>query len=266
MSYNKMDTNRLLVRLVLMPTLLALSACGTIKQWFPDKEKDYQHTTEIPDLVLPPDLSNPRALTLKPIAPTGPEAVAEVAPDAVESYSQAAGTTVAKQNEIAPDAPAGPVGLEPSGLLPAAEETSSPVDDGGGPAIGRTAPYQVEKINADGEGLRIHVLFSDAWRVVDKALGRKSIEVTDKNEQEQQFAVRYDPDEHDIQDGSFWDEVGFFLYGTKRKEKAYFITLHDDGQWTGLRVLDEEKKPAKDAGAAELLQLLEETIRSDLAR
>ncbi len=37
--------------------LLAVSACSQIKSYFPDKEKDYQFKTEIPELVLPPDLS-----------------------------------------------------------------------------------------------------------------------------------------------------------------------------------------------------------------
>ena len=37
--------------------LLNLSACSHIKALFPDKEKDYQLTSEIPDLVIPSDLT-----------------------------------------------------------------------------------------------------------------------------------------------------------------------------------------------------------------
>ena len=37
--------------------ILSLSACGGIKSYFPDKEKEYQLTSEIPDLVVPDDLS-----------------------------------------------------------------------------------------------------------------------------------------------------------------------------------------------------------------
>lgn len=33
------------------------SGCSTIKSWFPDKEKDYQFRTEIPELVLPKELA-----------------------------------------------------------------------------------------------------------------------------------------------------------------------------------------------------------------
>ncbi|MDP3333928.1 MAG: hypothetical protein Q8S55_18390, partial [Methylococcaceae bacterium] len=38
--------------------LFNLSACTTIKEAFPDKEKDYQFTTEIPKLIIPADLAN----------------------------------------------------------------------------------------------------------------------------------------------------------------------------------------------------------------
>ncbi len=37
---------------------LGLSSCGHIKGYFPDKEKDYQLTTEIPELIVPPDLTD----------------------------------------------------------------------------------------------------------------------------------------------------------------------------------------------------------------
>jgi len=256
---------RLIVRLALMLALLALSACSTIKQWFPDKEKDYQHTTEIPELVLPPDLIKRQApMSPSMVAPAAPEPVAAVAPDPGEPDRQSARTTVERQDETPPDRLTGFAPSEPS---PPEDELSGPVNAGEEPALSRTVSYQVEKLTADGEnGLRIHAPINHAWRAVEKALGRKSIEVSDRDEQEKQFAVRYDPDEHGIKDSSFWDEVNFFLYGLKGNEKAYFITLLDGGQWTDLRVLDEESKPAQDAGAAELIRLLEETIRSDFDR
>lgn len=37
--------------------LLALPACSSVQGFFPDKEKEYQLTSEIPDLVVPDDLS-----------------------------------------------------------------------------------------------------------------------------------------------------------------------------------------------------------------
>lgn len=45
---------------LLIGTLIALNlaACSHVKSVFPDKEKDYQLITEIPELVVPADLSN----------------------------------------------------------------------------------------------------------------------------------------------------------------------------------------------------------------
>ena len=38
--------------------VLNLTACGGMKNYFPDKEKDYQLTTEIPELKIPADLTD----------------------------------------------------------------------------------------------------------------------------------------------------------------------------------------------------------------
>ena len=42
--------------LISAAALSALSACSYVKTLFPDKEKDYQYTTEIPPLIWPDDL------------------------------------------------------------------------------------------------------------------------------------------------------------------------------------------------------------------
>ena len=51
-----------------------LSACSYIKNLFPDKEKDYQFTTEIPPLTIPPDLAG-GSITNAPAASATTEAV-----------------------------------------------------------------------------------------------------------------------------------------------------------------------------------------------
>jgi len=62
---------------------LALSACSTIKSYFPDKEKDYQFTTEIPVLILPPDLDT-KAAPAVPSTPSTSDTVAKVVEEAAE--------------------------------------------------------------------------------------------------------------------------------------------------------------------------------------
>jgi outer membrane protein assembly factor BamC len=65
-----------------------VTACSYIKSYFPDKEKDYQFTTEIPPLKLPPDLdknaelSAPAADSAEPVP--GQSAAAPAEPSAEE--------------------------------------------------------------------------------------------------------------------------------------------------------------------------------------
>jgi outer membrane protein assembly factor BamC len=63
--------------LISVAILLNLSACSVIKSYFPDKEKDYQFTTEIPDLIVPPDLA--------PNSPAKAPAIAAPVAQAVEA-------------------------------------------------------------------------------------------------------------------------------------------------------------------------------------
>jgi len=62
-----------------------LSACVNIKSYFPDKEKDYQFTTEIPELQIPEDLSNNRIHYGSTIRPSQPSIISPVIPHASEN-------------------------------------------------------------------------------------------------------------------------------------------------------------------------------------
>ena len=68
--------------LISLLVCLQLSACSRIKAYFPDKEKDYQLTREIPSLSLPPDLKD-NAVQFAP-AP-----VVEIAPPVYQQTSDA---------------------------------------------------------------------------------------------------------------------------------------------------------------------------------
>jgi outer membrane protein assembly factor BamC len=66
--------------LIVIAVILAnVPACSTIKNLFPDKEKDYQFTTEIPPLTLPADLGENSILNTPVAAPVA-EAAEDVAP------------------------------------------------------------------------------------------------------------------------------------------------------------------------------------------
>lgn len=234
--------------------LFNLSACGYVKSLFPDKEKDYQYTTEIPPLILPDDLKKNHipGVPAPSVPPLGADAA--VPPVAANDHLETAASAAPTINEPAVTPPA-PVEDAAPAALPESES-----------AIPDTA-ITVERVKFDdGENrLRINVPFTRAWRIVNKALSRKSIEVTGRNQEAGLFTVEYDPDEQKVEDGSYWDEVVFMFSGIQSNEKTYLLKLAENNQQTDIVVVDEDQQLLSDAASFKLLTLLEETIKADLA-
>ena len=183
--------------LISAAVLSTLSACSYVKSLFPDKEKDYQYTTEIPPLILPADLKKNQIPGVTTSAPSAPplsaDADAAVPPVAVNAPVEEAASAAPAINESAVTPPT------------ASKRATSPESE---PVIPDTA-ITVERVKFDnGENrLRINVPFTRAWRIVNKALSRKSIEVTERNQEARLITVQYDPDEQKVEDGSYWDEL-----------------------------------------------------------
>ena len=238
--------------------LFNLSACSYVKSLFPDKEKDYQYTTEIPPLILPDDLKKnqipdvPTSASSTPSSPSpSTDADATVPPVAVNTPASAA--QAINESTATPPAPV-------EDRAPAASPESEPI-------VPDTA-ITVERVKFDtGENrLRINVPFTRAWRIASKALSRKSIEVTERNQEEGLFTVQYDPDEQKVEDGSYWDEVVFLFGGIQSNEKTYLLKLEKNNQQTDIVVVDEDQQLLSDAASFKLLTLLQETIKADLAK
>jgi len=208
--------------LIIVMVSANLSACTYIKNLFPDKEKDYQFTTEIPPLTIPPDLAG-GSITNVPAASAAPTADA----------------------------------------APAADPSPEPA-----PTVERKL-IQVELVNADQgtKRLRIGAPPLTAWRMVGKALSRKFMEITSRNQEEGMFRVLYDPNSKEVEDGGIWDEVVFFLKGFEANEQEYVLKLvENDSQQTDVVILDKEQKPIADEASLSLLTLLHDTIKADLAK
>ena len=58
--------------------LLNVSGCTYIKSLFPDKEKDYQYTTEIPPLIIPEDLKKSQIPSLTSSKPASATAMSDL--------------------------------------------------------------------------------------------------------------------------------------------------------------------------------------------
>ncbi len=207
-------------RLLIAALPLVLSACSTIKNYFPDKEKDYQFTTEIPALILPADLDRQAAPAPAPAPASTTDSVAKLVEEAAEVV----------------------------------ESVINPKD------------IKAELVKFDnGEArLRIGASMTRAWREVGRALSRRSLEVTYRNQEEGLFRVQYDPDEQAVEDGSFWDELVFIFQGMRGgNEKEYSIKLVENKQQTEVAVLDENLQPLSEGAGLRLLTLLQETINAN---
>jgi outer membrane protein assembly factor BamC len=238
--------------------LFNLSACSYIKSLFPDKEKDYQYTTEIPPLILPEDLKKNQIPGVpKPVSsssPLGVNADTAVPAVAVNAPVEQAASTAPAINKPA---------VTPTAS--AAETTPAPSAESE-PVVPDTA-ITVDRVKFDdGQNrLRINVPFTKAWRIINKALSRKSIEVTERDQEARIITVQYDPDEKKVEDGSYWDEAVFMFSGIQSNEKTYLLKLEESNQQTDIVVVDEDQQLLSDAASFKLLTLLQETIKADLA-
>ena len=243
---------KLITLLISVAALSELTACSYIKSLFPDKEKDYQYTTEIPPLTLPADLNNtliPGAHPKAPAPSLGLDVTA-MPPVAVNTPEEAITAASALDKTAVPVEKASPAAASP-----------------GSEAEVQDTAIIVERVRLDGGNnlLRMNVDFGRAWRTVSKALSRKAIEVTERNQETKIITVQYDPDEQKVEDGSYWDEMVFLFKGIQNNEKTYLLKFEENNQQTDIVVVDEDQKPLSDEASSKLLTLVEETIKADLA-
>lgn len=242
---------KLITLLISVAALSELTACSYIKSLFPDKEKDYQYTTEIPPLILPADLNNTRIPGAHPTASArSVGADAAVLPAAVNTPKEAVTAASALDKPAAPVEKASPAAASP-----------------GSEAEAQDTAIIVERVRLDSGNniLRMNVDFGRAWRTMSKALSRKAIEVTERNQDTRIITVQYDPDEQKVEDGSYWDEMVFLFKGIQSNEKPYLLKFEENNQQTDIIIVDEDQKPLSDEASSKLLILLEETIKADLA-
>ncbi len=131
------------------------------------------------------------------------------------------------------------------------------------------AAASVKYLQFDGgaERLRINAPIEFAWRYVNKALGRHSIEILERNEAEHFIKVNYDPDRKKLQDDSFWDEIVFIFGDDPNQETEMVIRLAEtQARATDIIVVQEEDDDETLSRARQLLLLLRTTIHQDLAQ
>ena len=233
-------------------TTVILAGCSYLQSYFPDKERDYQYTTEIPMLNWPAELRKNQSAGN----------ASEVSPPATNLESGEAGTDT--ENAMPPPT---------ADKAPEATSTAAP-DTANTPVTPISATDEKDTVSSvellkydDGESrLRLDAGFSKSWRVVSKALSRKSIEVTERNHDQGLFTVQYDPDEKRVKDESLLDEISFIFKGIDINDREFVLKLEAYDQHSDVIVLNEEHLPMlNDDVALRLLKVLADSIKADLA-
>ena len=210
--------------------MTGLSACSTIKSWFPDKERDYQFTTEIPELTVPEDLKRKGLASLSPhpVATPEPEGVSRYATETTESATDNT-TQVAQPAEG--ENPAEPVTVTTS---------------------------------TSGSSLQIDQSKTQATRMVGRALSRKKLEVVERNIDKGYFYVKFDPNAVQATDDSIWDELNFLFGDDPSQEEEYRISVQQIGpELSQVIVQDTQEKTLSTKTANALLELITDAINED---
>lgn len=218
-----------------------LNGCSS---WFPDKQKQYQYSSEIPPLEIPPDL------------------LADSVEGAVRGRRPA---------EAAIDTGRSPEDT-PSAEKPA--ETPSPetaaTDSSSGfatpdPHSGsrRSAPSGATLAqNVDDVPLvEIDESFALAWNDVSKALGRIEVEVTDQNRTEGLYFVYFSA-EQNVKDTGIWGDMKALFGSGPEPAQEFQVKLEEKGAATMISVLDKDGKPQTEGQGLELLKRLHQTLLS----
>jgi outer membrane protein assembly factor BamC len=234
---------------------VVLAGCSYVKSLFPDKERDYQYTTEIPMINYPADLRKNQSVG----------SVSESSPLAAPVEGSETNANIDSSDQPPANNTSSDTAPASSAAAPEASSTEvTPADE----SDGQDTVSSVEIIKYDdGESrLRLGAGESKSWRAVNKALSRNTIEVTERNHDQAQITIQYDPDEKKAQDDSFMDEISFIFKGIDINDKEYVLKLEGHDQQTDVIVMNEEHLPLlNDDAALRLLKVLASTIKADLA-
>lgn len=237
-----MQFNRSLHRICLGLLLIAAAGCSTIKSWFPDKERDYQFTTEIPEIVVPDDLKAGSLSTLAVSAPTEPAAI-EAPVAAVAKKSTAAAEGIVAPNKTA-----------------ASEAAIKQADDTQASESVASAP------ESSGSSLKIDQPQIQASHIVSKALSRQKLEIIERNLDKGFFVVKFDPNAVQPEDKNWLDEINFVFGDEPSHEREFRIHLRQlNPQLTEVTVQDSEGKTQSSAAANALLKLMTDAINQDIS-
>jgi len=146
--------------------LALLTGCSTIEGWFPDKHKQYQYSTEIAALEIPPDLSSS---TID--GASGGSRPSWESPSSADDSAEA----VSSDREATP-APGAEMSPEDAKAMRAGKDHPKPV---------------LAESSSDVPLIEVQAPFDITWAEVNKALGRQKLEIIDQNRSDGLYFVHF---------------------------------------------------------------------------
>ena len=202
---------------------LLLSGCSFLGSLFPDKQRQYQYTTEIPPLEVPPDLSMSTMTGAKMNRGAGPAATRG---DAAPAEGE---------DEAIAKAPA--AGGQAESTTPTLAQNTEDV-----PLIELSSP------------------FPQAWNDVGRALGRLKVEVSDQNRSEGVYYVFYGGPTKAYEDRGMWGDITDMFSEDDSKAKEFRLKLEEHKTKkrtsTDVFLFDDEGQPVTGGPSLELLKKL----------
>lgn len=206
---------------------VSMTACSTIASIFPDKQKNYRYTNELPDLEVPPDLVAPGAESNTASGKFSRPATDKLATDDSRPAAEAGGKTVKRRKTT--------------------KHTGSTVT--------------MAESSDESALIEMSEPFDETWNDVSRALGRLKLEITDQNRSDGIFYVYYGGAKPKKQgEGSFWEDVSSVFAADKETAKEYRVKLEDKGEFTNIRVLDTSDKPQSQGPGLDLLKRLHQKL------
>jgi len=229
------------IRTTLLCTVVLTSttACTYIKSLFPDKEKDYQYTAELPPLIIPDDLKQSSAPSIKAdtVAKSEPTAAPQTRTQAVINPVPAETVT---QNET------------PVYSAPVQTDTNN------------EAPEKLSITDKQNE-VEINAPIGRSYRLVNKALTLKVIEVIERNQQTNNFKVHFDPNEQKPADDSYWGKFTSYFDSLDFSQDIYLVKLQEvDQKTTRILIADQQEKTLSDSNSTLLLNTIKAGLKEEL--
>lgn len=215
---------------------LSLSGCSTLQSWFPDKEKDYQFTTELPPLVIPSDLAQ------KPSLPT------RATPEIAKTVKNVLGDKELLEKVKPAFEEATKIMQRPSLSDAETEITKNEI--------------QLSLTHENTPALNLNVPLTRAWRIVGKALSRNNIEATKHDQENGQIHIQIATAKTQPEK-SLWDNTVDVFNPFAQAEEKYILQFKENNAKTSVTVLNEALQPMSDD---KLLSSLFDSIKTDLSK